>query len=85
MPKLIRFRELREYGVSLSRRQIDRLEADGKFPKRVPLTSWSVAWVTAEIEAWVNSRIDARETGLGKLGASTGKRPFGRFRNAKDT
>lgn len=74
MPKLIDFKELRDHGVLLKRRQIDNLERENKFPKRVPLTEWRVAWVAAEIEAWVEAKIKARKTDLGKLGAGREKR-----------
>jgi len=73
MPKLLTFRELKDHGVTLGRRQIDRLEADGKFPKRVPITSWSVAWVTTEIDAWIDAKIAARAEGL-TLGSGRGKK-----------
>lgn len=42
-PKLLPFTDLRDRGVLLGRRQIDRLEAEGKFPKRVPIAP--TAWV----------------------------------------
>jgi len=74
MTKLIRFRELKEHGVLLGRRRIDQLEADGKFPKRVPVSDWRVAWVADEVETWVKSRIDARKSGLGMLGTGRDKR-----------
>jgi len=35
--KLLTFGELKEHGVPLGRRQIDRLEARGRFPKRVQI------------------------------------------------
>ena len=50
--KLLTFSELRGYGVLYSRRQIYRLEEEGKFPKRV----WQgrlVAWYEDEIIRWV--------------------------------
>jgi predicted DNA-binding transcriptional regulator AlpA len=50
--KLLTFNELRGYGVLYSRRQIYRLEEEGKFPKRV----WQgrlVAWYEDEIIRWV--------------------------------
>jgi prophage regulatory protein len=74
MTKLLAFRELKENGVLLGRRRVDQLEAEGKFPKRVPVSDWRVAWVADEIEAWVKSRIAARQGGLGVLGAGRDKR-----------
>ena len=48
--KLLSFPELRERGVLLGRRQVDRLEAEGKFPKRVSVGANRVGWVAAEID-----------------------------------
>jgi prophage regulatory protein len=67
--KLLSFHELREHGVLLGRRHVDRLEAEGKFPKRVPIGMRRVGWVTTEIEGWVNAAISARAQQPGKLGS----------------
>jgi prophage regulatory protein len=72
-PRLVAFAELKERGVLLGRRQVDRLEAMNKFPKRVPLSEARVAWVTEEIDQWVAERIAARSTDIGMLGAGPGK------------
>jgi prophage regulatory protein len=45
MPKLLLFPELMEHGVLLGRRQVDRLEHKGDFPKRVPIGESRVGWV----------------------------------------
>lgn len=68
-PKLVLFNQLKERGVLLSRRQVDRLELENRFPKRVPLSDWRVGWVTAEIDAWIEQKITARSTEIGTLGA----------------
>ena len=70
MPKLLTFVELRPKGVLLSRRQIDRLEAQGKFPKRVSLSTNKVAWVEIEIEAHVDDAISRRSTAAGTSGSA---------------
>jgi prophage regulatory protein len=61
-PTLLTFPELRPRGVLFGRRQIDRLEANGKFPKRVYIGPRRVGWLTAEIDAWVSIAIAARIT-----------------------
>jgi prophage regulatory protein len=43
--------------TSLSRSRIYALMADDQFPKPIRLGSMSVAWVMADIEAWINARI----------------------------
>lgn len=58
--KLLIFPELSDRGVLHSRRQIDRLEADGKFPKRVPIGANRVGWVASEIDDWVDAAIARR-------------------------
>jgi len=59
--KLLTFGELREHGVLLGRRQLDRLEAVGRFPKRVHVSERRVAWVAEEIKAHVAAQIKARK------------------------
>jgi prophage regulatory protein len=46
--------------TSLSKTHIYRLEADGKFPKRVRLSECRSAWVEHEIEAWIDSLVSDR-------------------------
>jgi prophage regulatory protein len=70
MPKLLLFPELREHGVVHGRRQIDRLEAAGKFPKRVPIGDSRVGWVESEIDAHVGALIAGRSTAMGTLGSA---------------
>ncbi|MCK1349402.1 AlpA family phage regulatory protein [Bradyrhizobium sp. 168] len=63
-PKLVPFPNLNERGVLLGRRQIDRLEAQGKFPKRVPIGANRVGWVTDEVDDWVSAAIARRSRNL---------------------
>lgn len=42
--------------IPLSERTIYDLEQRGEFPRRIVLTSRSVAWDLAEIEAWIEAR-----------------------------
>jgi predicted DNA-binding transcriptional regulator AlpA len=74
MPKLLLFPELIEHGVFLGRRQVDRLEHKGKFPKRVAISECRVGWVETEIDAHVNKAIAGRSTGMGTLGSNKQKR-----------
>ncbi len=46
--------------IPYSRQHIARLEADGRFPKRVPLGQQRVGWVHAEVVEWIEQRIAAR-------------------------
>jgi prophage regulatory protein len=58
--RLVRYPDLRDHGVILSRRQIDRLEAKGAFPRRVKISDRCVAWVQSEIAEYVESLIRER-------------------------
>jgi predicted DNA-binding transcriptional regulator AlpA len=69
LPRLVAFDELRPLGVLLSKRQIDRLEACDKFPRRTVMSPARVGWVTAEIIAFVDAAIAARSTKKGTLGS----------------
>ena len=45
--------------IGLSRTEIDRKEAAGKFPKRVQV-GFRVFWVEEEVEGWMQRLIDNR-------------------------
>ena len=49
--------------TSLSRARLYRLMAQDAFPKPVALHGVRKAWVESEVEAWVASRIEARNVG----------------------
>jgi prophage regulatory protein len=61
-PVLIPYAHLALKGITLSKCQVWRLEKDGRFPKRVQVSPARVAWVESEIDAWIASRISARNT-----------------------
>lgn len=45
-----------EAATGLSKTQINRLEREGKFPKRVQISDRAVGWRSDEIEAWNDAR-----------------------------
>jgi len=47
--------------TSLSRTSINRERDAGRFPRAVPLGDRRVAFVRAEVEAWIKDRIAARD------------------------
>lgn len=60
--KLVTKKELKSvYGIPYSFQHIARLEAAGKFPKRVKLGQCRVAWVAEEVQAWIDERIASRD------------------------
>jgi len=55
--KLISKKELKTvYGIPYCFAHIARLEAAGKFPKRLRLGACRVAWYANEIEEWIDGR-----------------------------
>jgi prophage regulatory protein len=55
--KLVSKKELKTvYGIPYCPAHIARLEAAGKFPKRLRLGACRVAWYADEIEEWIDSR-----------------------------
>ena len=48
--------------TSLSRTMINRLRADGKFPKAVEAGDRRIAFVREEVHAWVKARITDRDS-----------------------
>jgi prophage regulatory protein len=48
--------------VGYSGMHIDRLEKAGKFPKRIRLGENAVGWLADEVEAWIQERVDARDS-----------------------
>jgi prophage regulatory protein len=49
-------------GIPYSPQHIARLEAAGKFPKRIRLGQNRVVWLLGEVEIWLDERIAQRET-----------------------
>ena len=63
--KLLCFPDLRNHGVLIGRRQLDRLEAAGKFPRRVHISERRVGWVAEEIDAHIAAKIANRCARIG--------------------
>jgi prophage regulatory protein len=58
---LVPFDALRAKGIALSKTQIWRLERAGQFPKRVSVSASRYAFVEAEVDQWIESRIAKRD------------------------
>lgn len=56
---LIRIREVVSM-TGISKSQVYRLAGMNAFPKPIRLTAQSVAWVKAEVEQWIQSKIAQR-------------------------
>lgn len=57
--KIIDWKVLKEM-VPYSRQHIARLEAAGKFPRRVRLGQCRVGWLLEEVEGWLQEKLDQR-------------------------
>ncbi len=63
-PRLIPYEALKNKCINYSKPHLWRLEKAGKFPKRVPIGAARYAYVEAEIDAYVESLIAARDAAL---------------------
>ena len=59
MTRFLSKKDLREI-IRLSPTQVDRLERDKLFPKRVSV-GFRVFWVADEVEEWMQRRISSRD------------------------
>jgi predicted DNA-binding transcriptional regulator AlpA len=57
MSRLIRFNELRNFGIPWSRPHLSRLEKEGRFPKRITMSKRTMGWAETDIEAFVRAVI----------------------------
>ena len=59
--RLVSKKELKTVcGIPYTPQHIVRLEAAGAFPQRIKLGQNRVAWVFAEVDAWIAQRIASR-------------------------
>ena len=56
----LRMKQLRQV-TGISRSQIYLLEANGRFPRRIPLGPRSVAWDAGEVAQWQADRLEHRK------------------------
>ena len=57
-PKLLRLPSVKE-SVALSRTSIYRLISLGQFPKPINLGARAVAWLESDINAWIQTKVEA--------------------------
>jgi prophage regulatory protein len=59
--KLVSKKELKSvYGVPYSFAHIARLEIAGQFPQRIKLGACRVAWLSEEVQNWIDERVASR-------------------------
>ena len=60
MSKILKVKEVAaELNVSVQ--QIYKLVSKGRFPKPIKLGERGSGWLTSEIDAWLQSKVDARD------------------------
>jgi prophage regulatory protein len=60
--KFLSYGDLWNLGITFSPVHLWRLERDGKFPRRIPITAGGrKGWLEAEVVAWQQERIAARD------------------------
>ncbi len=60
---VVYFKELAaQFNLAYSKVHLGRLEAAGKFPKRLHLTPGRATWLRSEICAWIELRVAQRDT-----------------------
>lgn len=52
--------DLKRMGITLSNTTLLRLEARGRFPRRVRIGGTSVAWLMSELNDWLSERAEER-------------------------
>ena len=60
--RLVTKKELKSlFGVPYCSPHIARLEAAGQFPKRIRLGACRVAWLSEEVQSWIDERVANRD------------------------
>jgi prophage regulatory protein len=52
--------DLKRMGIKVSNTSLLRWEALGRFPRRIRMAGSSVAWLAAEVDAWLDQRASER-------------------------
>ena len=60
MSKILKVKEVAEE-LNVSVQQIYKLVSKGRFPKPIKLGERGSGWLTSEIDAWLQSRVDLRD------------------------
>jgi len=59
--RILTYPELKSLkGIGYCRVQLHRLEDAGEFPSRIPISAGRIDWYEHEIDAWLESKADAR-------------------------
>jgi prophage regulatory protein len=54
--RILNYAGVKGRGVPYTRQHLSRLEAAGRFPKRVQLGEGRVGWLEGEVDDWIRSR-----------------------------
>lgn len=60
-PKALLSRDdLKQLGIKVSNSSLLRWEQHGRFPRRIRMAGTTVAWLKAEVDAWLEARAEER-------------------------
>ena len=62
MSRILKVKQVAEE-INVSVAQVYKLVSLGRFPKPIKLGERGSGWLTTEIDAWLQSRVDARDGG----------------------
>ncbi|MBZ0164551.1 MAG: AlpA family phage regulatory protein [Notoacmeibacter sp.] len=52
--------DLKSLGITVSNSSLLRWEQHGRFPRRIRMAGTTVAWLKAEVDAWLEARAEER-------------------------
>ena len=59
--RVLSYKDLKERGIPWTRVHVNRMEKNGRFPRRIKLGPNTVAWPEEKIDAWLAERAEASE------------------------
>ena len=58
--RVLRYGDLKQFGIPWTRTHLRRLQRAGRFPHHVQLGERTIGWLADEIDGWLRARAAAR-------------------------
>jgi prophage regulatory protein len=68
--RILTFNDLKARGIPYCREQIHRKAKAGEFPAPISLSSRRIAWLEAEIDAWIEEKTTQRASAQSRAAAA---------------
>ncbi|WP_188262663.1 helix-turn-helix transcriptional regulator [Azospirillum tabaci] len=68
--RILRFPEVQKRIGGYTRMHVDRLEKNGKFPKRLRIGERAVGWLESDIDSWIADKAQRRGPKSSNSGAA---------------